>query len=95
MACRDPATTAAVVDLTVLRTPRREWKIRGNSLPFGRLSLNSLSVCAIPVRGEPNLHVDLPARGHRHDYDLTWFGHRDSVVYGAAGGDRTAKGIEL
>ena len=22
MACRDPATTAAVVDLTVLRTPR-------------------------------------------------------------------------
>ena len=40
MACRDPATTAAVVDLTVLRTPRREWKIRGISLPFGRLSLN-------------------------------------------------------
>ena len=29
MACRDPATTAAVVDLTVLRTPREEWKTRG------------------------------------------------------------------
>ena len=42
MACRDPATTAAVVDLTVLRTPRGdEWKIRGNYLPFGRHGLNS------------------------------------------------------
>ena len=44
MACRDPATTAAVVDLTVLRTLREEWKIRGISLPFGRLSLNSLAL---------------------------------------------------
>ena len=26
MACRDPVTTAAAVDLTVLRTPRVEWK---------------------------------------------------------------------
>ena len=33
-ACRDPATTAAVVDLTVLRTPREEWKIRGISPSF-------------------------------------------------------------
>ena len=39
MACRDPATTAAVDDLTVLRTPREEWKI---ICLFGRLSLNSL-----------------------------------------------------
>ena len=37
MACKDPATTAAVVDMTVLRTPRREWKIRGNSLRFGAI----------------------------------------------------------
>ena len=95
MACRNPATTAVIVNLTVLRTPRGEWKLRGNYLPFGRLSLNSLSVCTIPVRGEPNLHVDLPARCHRHDYDLTWFGRRDTVVYGAAGGNRTAKGVEL
>ena len=85
MACRDPATTLAVVDLTVLRTPREEWKIRGMSLPFGRLSLNSLSVCTIPVRREPNLHVELTAICHRHDYDLMWFGHRDTVVYGGAG----------
>ena len=95
MACRDPVTTAAGDDLTVLRTPREEWTICGNSLSFGRLSLNSMNVCTIPVRREPNLHVDLPARCHRHDYDLTWFGHRDTVVYGAAGGNRTAKGIEL
>ena len=33
VACRNPATTAAVDDLTVLRTPRREWKICENSLP--------------------------------------------------------------
>ena len=32
--CRDPATTAAVVDLTVLRTPRVEWKICGNCSAF-------------------------------------------------------------
>ena len=38
--CRDPATTAAVDDLTVLRTPRREWKFL---CLFGRLSLNSLA----------------------------------------------------
>ena len=76
MACRDPATTSAVVDLTVLRTPRGEWTIRGISLPFGRLSLNSLSVCTIPVRMELNLHVDLTATCHRHDYDLMWFGSR-------------------
>ena len=85
MACRDPATTAAIVDLTVLRTPRTKWKIRVFSLLFGRLSLNSLSVCTIPVRGEPILHVDLTAICHRHDYDLVWFGHRDTVVYGVAG----------
>ena len=30
----DPATTAAIVDLTVLCTPRGEWKLRGNYLPF-------------------------------------------------------------
>ena len=34
MGCRDSATTAAIVDLTVLRTPRGEWKFCGNSLPF-------------------------------------------------------------
>ena len=28
-----PATTAVIVDLTVLRTPREEWKIFGYSLP--------------------------------------------------------------
>ena len=28
-----PATTAVIVDLTVLRTPRGEWNICGNSLP--------------------------------------------------------------
>ena len=45
MACRDPVTTAAVDDLTVLRTPRGEWKICGNfSAFFGRLSLNSLAL---------------------------------------------------
>ena len=39
-----PVTTTAVDDSTVLRTPRGEWKNCGNSLPFGQLSLNSLSV---------------------------------------------------
>ena len=34
MAWGDPATTAAIVDLTVLRTPRSEWKIRGISSAF-------------------------------------------------------------
>ena len=34
-----PVTTAAVDDLTVLRTPREEWKFL---CLFGRLSLNSL-----------------------------------------------------
>ena len=34
MACGDPATTAAVVDLTVLRTPREEWNICGNFSAF-------------------------------------------------------------
>ena len=38
--CRDPATTAAVDDLTVLRAPRGEWKFL---CLFGRLSLNSLA----------------------------------------------------
>ena len=45
--CRDPATTTAVVGSTVLRTPRGEWKYRGNSVPYGpygRLSLNSLNM---------------------------------------------------
>ena len=45
--CRDPATTIAVVGSTVLRTPRGEWKYRGNSAPcgpYGRLSLNSLKI---------------------------------------------------
>ena len=39
--CRDPATTEAIDDLTVLRTPRAKWKFL---CLFGRLSLNSLSV---------------------------------------------------
>ena len=47
-------TTAVIVDSTVLRTPRGEWNICGNSPLVGRLSLNSLSVCAITVRVEPN-----------------------------------------
>ena len=47
MACKDSATTAAVDDSTVLRTPRGKWKNCGHSLPFGRLSLNSPSVCAV------------------------------------------------
>ena len=34
MGIQNPATTTAVDDLTVLRTPRGEWKIRGNYLPF-------------------------------------------------------------
>ena len=66
-----------------------------NSLPFGRLSLKSLSVCAIPAQGELNLHVDLTVICHRHDYDLMWFGHRDTVVYGNAGGNWSANWIEL
>ena len=38
----DPATTAAVDDLTVLRTSRGEWNFCGNSsCLFVRLSLNS------------------------------------------------------
>ena len=72
-----------------------QWKIRGISLPFGRLSLNSLSVRATTVREESNLHVDIPAICHRHDYDLMWFGHRDTVVYGDAGGNWSANWIEL
>ena len=49
--CRDPATTA-VVRLTVLRTPRGEWKYRGNSAPYGpygRFSLNSLKPFDIEI----------------------------------------------
>ena len=33
----------------------RKWKFL---CLFGRLSLNSLSLCAITVREEPNLHVN-------------------------------------
>ena len=51
-----------------LRT--KEWKFL---CLLGRLSLNSPSVCAITVREEPNLHLNLIARCHRHDYDLMWF----------------------
>ena len=54
-----------------------------------------MCVCAIPVQGEPNLHVDLPAICHTHDYDLMWFEHRDTVVYGDAGGNWSANWIEL
>ena len=57
MGCRNSATTAAVVDLTVLRTSRGVENLWKFSAFFGRLSLNSLSVCAITVREEPNLHV--------------------------------------
>ena len=64
-----PVTTA-VDDSTVPRTPRREWENCGNSLLFGRLSLNSLCVRAITVREEPNLHVDLTVICHRHDENL-------------------------
>ena len=69
--CRDPATTIAVVGSTVLRTPRGEWKHRGNSAlygPYGRLSLNSLNMSVRLQFAEPNLHVNLPARGHEHEY---------------------------
>ena len=42
--CKNPATTATigVDDLTVLRTPRGEWKNREFLRLFRRLSLNSL-----------------------------------------------------
>ena len=69
--CRDPATTIAVVGLTVLRTPRVEWKYRGNSAPYGpsgRLSVNSLNMSVRLQSAEPNLHVNLLARGHEHEY---------------------------
>ena len=69
--CRDPATTVAVVGLTVLRAPRGEWKNRGNSAPYGpygRLSLNSLNMSVRLQFAEPNLHVNLLARGHEHEY---------------------------
>ena len=69
--CRDPATTIAVVGSTVLRTPRGEWKYRGNSAlygPYGRLSLNSLNMSVRLQFAEPNLHVNLLARGHEHEY---------------------------
>ena len=42
-----------------------------------------------------NLHVVLTVICHRHDYDLMWFGHRDTVVYGNAGGNWSANWIEL
>ena len=74
MACRDPTTTAAVVDLTVLRASRAEWKIRGIFLSFWRFSLNSLCVRAITVREESNLYAIPPARRHRHGHYLMWFG---------------------
>ena len=45
----------------------REWKFL---CLFGRLSLDSLSVFVRLQFEEPNLHVNLPARCHRHDYDL-------------------------
>ena len=45
----------------------------------GRLCLNSLSVRAITVRVEPDLHVSLSARRHRHDYDLMWFGSHSTL----------------
>ena len=69
--CRDPATTIAVVGSTVLRTPREEWKYRGNSAPYGphgRLSLNSLNMSVRLQFAEPNLHVNLLARGHELEY---------------------------
>ena len=50
-----------------------KWKIRAILCLVGRLSLNSLSVRAITVRVEPDLHVCPSARRHRHDYDLVWF----------------------
>ena len=43
--CRDPATTAAIDDLTVLRTPKREWKYPC----FGRLRLSLHSLNGIIV----------------------------------------------
>ena len=52
-----PATTAIIVDLTVLRTPRRSGIFVEILCLVGRLSLNSLIVCAITVREEPKLHV--------------------------------------
>ena len=73
MACRDPATTLAIVDLTVLRTPRVSGKFAEFFCLSGGLALNSLSACTIPVRMEHNLHVDLTAICHRHDNDLMWF----------------------
>ena len=34
LGCRDPVTTTAVDGLTVLRTPREEWKFCGNFSAF-------------------------------------------------------------
>ena len=44
MACRNPAITAVIVDLTVLRTPRRSGNFVQIFYLFGRLSLNSLAL---------------------------------------------------
>ena len=66
-------TTTAVDDLTVLRTPRGEWKNRGNSAPYGphgRLSLNSLNMSVRLQLAKDNLHANLPARLHEHEYGL-------------------------
>ena len=69
--CRDPATALAVVGLTVLRTPREEWKYCGNSDPYGpygRLSLNSLNMSVRLQLAKDNLHANLPARRHGREY---------------------------
>ena len=50
-----------------------EWKYRGNSAPYGPygwLSLNSLNMSVRLQLAKPNLHVNLPARRHGHEYGL-------------------------
>ena len=53
-----------------------------------------MSVRAITVREESNLYAILPTRRHRHGHYLMWCGGhltRDTVVYGATGGNWSAK----
>ena len=73
---------------TVLRTPEGEWKF---------LEILCLSGGLVCVRFQfmgTDLHVDLQAICHRHDFDLMWFGHQVSMVYGDTGGNWSANWIE-
>ena len=62
-----------------------EWKYRGNFAPYGPygpLSLNSLNMSVRLQFAEPNLHVNLIARGHEQvGCDSEAVRYRDTVVY--------------